>query len=553
MRKSVWLMCLVLVLAFCLPVQSWAGEMALVDVSSTAVRWDLQGGDFEKVVLTVSLPSGNVIRREINGGQPVVFEVDTAAKDGVYTYELRGLPRLDASVRKELAAARKAGNEAEVIQRLQDAGRLPREAPVQSGVFSVLGGAILSPDLREEGPQRRSAALPRQTTGNSVQVITAADEVIPDDLIVQGYLCVGLGCVEDESFGLDTIRLKDINLRIKFEDVSTTAGFPSNDWQLTANDSTSGGANKFSVEDITGSKVPFTIMAGAATNSVFVDSTGRVGIGTATPSNSLHVLSSGSGSDAGKVLIQNTSGTSAARELLEVRNANGAAQIVLEDVAQTPRWVMTGSNAWNIDNTANTGVELQVNPDGAVGIGTGSPAEALHVSGSDGDTTIKVTETSGTGAGRILLDLENNGQVQFRIKDTAQTPTWQLTASNAFQIDNTADVGVELQVDPDGTLRVNGTAMTVPDYVFDPTYELMPLSDLEAFVREERHLPNVPNAEEIKREGLKLTHFPIQLLEKVEELALYAIEQHKQIEGLAAENSELKARLTALEEQVKSN
>jgi hypothetical protein len=47
---------------------------------------------------------------------------------------------------------------------------------------------------------------------------------------------------------------------------STSAGFPANDWQLTANDSASGGANKFSIVDITGSKVPFTITAGAPTN-----------------------------------------------------------------------------------------------------------------------------------------------------------------------------------------------------------------------------------------------------------------------------------------------
>src|SRR5207253_3202256 len=86
-----------------------------------------------------------------------------------------------------------------------------------------------------------------------------ADFVIPDDLIVQGSACVGLDCVDGEAFGFDTIKLKENNLRIKFEDTSV-APFPSNDWQLTANDSASGGANKFSIEDITGAKVPFTVI-----------------------------------------------------------------------------------------------------------------------------------------------------------------------------------------------------------------------------------------------------------------------------------------------------
>jgi hypothetical protein len=95
--------------------------------------------------------------------------------------------------------------------------------------------------------------------------------VIPDELIVQGSACIGLDCVNNESFGFDTIRLKENNTRIKFDDTSVSAGFPANDWQLTANDSATGGSSKFSIEDITGSKVPFTVTAGAPTNSIFVD------------------------------------------------------------------------------------------------------------------------------------------------------------------------------------------------------------------------------------------------------------------------------------------
>src|SRR6266545_2953432 len=148
MRKSEWLLVLVVALALCLPVPSHAAELARMDVSAAAVRWEPQGGDFEKMVLTVSTPNGNVVRREVKAGQPVVFELDTAAKDGVYRYELRGVPRIDASVRKELQAARKAGNENEVIQQLRDAGSLPAEM-VQSGAFSVRDGSLVAPDQVE--------------------------------------------------------------------------------------------------------------------------------------------------------------------------------------------------------------------------------------------------------------------------------------------------------------------------------------------------------------------------------------------------------------------
>jgi len=118
-----------------------------------------------------------------------------------------------------------------------------------------------------------------------------ADQVILDDLIVNGSTCIGQDCVNGESFGFDTIRLKENNLRIKFQDTSTTSSFPSNDWQITINDSANGGANKFSIDDIDGGRTPFTIEAGAPTHSLYVDDGGKIGLGTSTPVVDLHMKS----------------------------------------------------------------------------------------------------------------------------------------------------------------------------------------------------------------------------------------------------------------------
>ncbi len=71
-----------------------------------------------------------------------------------------------------------------------------------------------------------------------------------------------------------------------------------------------------------------------------------------------------------------------------------------------------------------------------------------------------------------------------------------------------------------------------PDYVFEPGYELMPLDELERFIRREKRLPNVPSAEAVESEGLDLNLFIASLLEKVEELTLHAIEQDKRIAQL---------------------
>lgn len=73
------------------------------------------------------------------------------------------------------------------------------------------------------------------------------------------------------------------------------------------------------------------------------------------------------------------------------------------------------------------------------------------------------------------------------------------------------------------------------DYVFAPDYQLMPLAEVEAFTKENGHLPNVPSADEMVTEGLDVAKMDAKLLEKVEELTLYLIEQQKQIDALKAE------------------
>lgn len=78
------------------------------------------------------------------------------------------------------------------------------------------------------------------------------------------------------------------------------------------------------------------------------------------------------------------------------------------------------------------------------------------------------------------------------------------------------------------------------DYVFAPEYNLMPLSEVEKFTKENNHLPNVPSAKELTENGLDVAQMDAKLMEKVEELTLYLIEQNKQIEQLKAEVKTLK-------------
>ncbi len=93
------------------------------------------------------------------------------------------------------------------------------------------------------------------------------------------------------------------------------------------------------------------------------------------------------------------------------------------------------------------------------------------------------------------------------------------------------------------TNEVEVTTDTWPDYVFDAEYTLTPLDELDSYLKTEQHLPGIPSEKEIKENGLGLKDMTTRQMEKIEELTLYTIQQHKQI---ADQNS----RITQLEEQL---
>lgn len=82
------------------------------------------------------------------------------------------------------------------------------------------------------------------------------------------------------------------------------------------------------------------------------------------------------------------------------------------------------------------------------------------------------------------------------------------------------------------------------DYVFEADYKLKPLSEVEKFIDENNHLPNIPSADELVKEGLDLGKMQALQMEKIEELTLYLIEMKKEIEVLKNENIVLKAQIT---------
>lgn len=244
----------------------------------------------------------------------------------------------------------------------------------------------------------------------------SADVVHLDDVIITGSLCVGFDCNNGESFGFDTIRLKENNVRIKFDDTSASASFPNRDWQLTANDSSNGGANKFSIEDITGGRIPFTIEAGAPSNSLFVDDGGRLGVGTATPTVNVHTKTGNTPTlrleqDGSSGFTAQTWDLAGNESNFFIRDASNGSTLPFRIEPGTP------SNAIYVDST------------GKIGLGTTSPDADLHIS-------------DGTGTPAV------------RFEDTATNVEWEagLASNDTFKVSAVGTAGVQFRFTREGGL-----------------------------------------------------------------------------------------------------
>jgi hypothetical protein len=445
-----------------------SNRFAAIGAAGSSVRWDV-AGPYSSATLTVAAPDGRVFRKEFRAGSAPEFSAmdknGERLPDGVYNYELRLSPVLSAAGKEKLAAARGKDDDPEEVRATRK-----REVPpalVQSGSFSITNGAVIVAGSAEEGQGRVSkittqplpALSARSATATKTQqhhprMISSPDDVIPDDLIVQGSACVGLDCVSGEVFGFDTIRLKENNTRLQFEDTSA-AGFPLNNWQIRANSSGAGGASFLAFVDQgaagnseTGTIV-FEVDAGAPANSLKVASNGKVGLRTATPVLDVHA---------------NTSDTPAIR--LEQNNSGGFS-------AQT--WDLAGNEAnfFVRDVTSGSRLPFRIRPgaptssldisaDGDTGLGIGSPALRLHVhglltglpatSGTAQNGIARFSQAGGSG----VLDFGFGGAAGFGWLQAGDS-TNLATEFGLLLNPNGGNVGIGTTA-PTDTLSVNGTA-----------------------------------------------------------------------------------------------
>ncbi len=308
-------------------------------------------------LLVVSGPDGFAYSQELEAGRASMSLFNGKGQqlvDGTYSWQIT----LDGQ-----APAERSGK--------------PTVGETLSGSFTVTGGVVADPSAVEGGFNK--------------------DQVFIDDLIVEGSACIGVDCSNGESFGFDTIRLKENNLRIKFEDTSTSASFPGNDWQLLANESDNGGLNKFSIVDTTGNKTPFTVEAGAPTNALYVDDTGNIGVGTNTPASIELYIKDG---DSPTLRLEQDGSSGFQSQIWDV--AGNETNFFVRDVTNS------STLPFKITPGAPNNLLYLDGGDDRVGINTANPDSLLHVNGGSSATNIQVT---GSNVGILLQENDSNSRI----------------------------------------------------------------------------------------------------------------------------------------------
>lgn len=269
-------------------------------------------------------------------------------------------------------------------------------------------------------------------------------QLISEDLFVAGKLGIGTDMTDGTVFGFSTMILKENNIRILFDDSSTTGTFPSNDWAININSPEDGGDSYYAIEDATALTTPFKIMAGAIDSSFVINSNGNIGFGTNAPTKDIHL---------------NRGDTPTFR--FEQNNAFGWGEQIWDVAAnETNFFIRDVTNSNTLPFRIQPGApssSLTIVSEGYVGVGTWTPSTHLDVKGHiRTDSTLMLnplTEVPSSVEGGIYMDGNehmlkvHNGTEWISIDNDSQDLIDATLTGTILQIDieNGASVSVDLQ------------------------------------------------------------------------------------------------------------
>ncbi|MDV3955624.1 hypothetical protein J2O08_04470 [Elizabethkingia anophelis] len=215
---------------------------------------------------------------------------------------------------------------------------------------------------------------------------------------------------------------------------------------------------------------------------------------------------------------------------------------------QVKEWAIWKGNTWakglgfyryDAVNRCQGGIcdiTLFLQDNGNVGIGYEAPKYKLDVNGS-----ARFQDIISGGLNSWIFHSPDDGRATLHIAPKNDALDWDW--GKQFIIN-----GANGNVSVSGKLEakeIKVTSTPTADFVFENTYQLPDLASVEKHIKEKKHLPEIASAAEMQKEGVNIGDFQIKLLQKIEELTLYSIEQNKQ-------NKEQQERILKLEEQVKT-
>jgi len=438
--------------------------------------------EFKSIRVTINGPNGTVFEKMYNEA-PIAWRLDDsqgkALADGRYTFEVRFLSGVPSD---EL-----------------ESGDARERSKVINGGFSIKNG-VVNTTSRSSIPQRDVASLRKPMQKDFTKAF--------DDTVFYVSDKIGIGIDDSGTVGAELHIQSGSGADILLEERAGTWGSAlESQWRIR------GGDTQFSIgqkPNATGTeRENIVIEEGAPQNQLYMDSTGRIGFGTAAPTSDFHIASTN-----GAIRIEDT---------------DGSTWTFIENSGDMQFQLTTAQSG-----VGTAGTKMVIEGTGEVGIGTTVPNVPLHVYRNDGTAQVKVQEANGTSALRTQLQMINNGPVNTQ-HETGGAIWRQQFQDNAYTLTKNGTGGNEMTIIAgSGDTTIRGRLYTAGptcgagcDAVFEPDFDLESIEEHATAMWSAGFLPAIGAT--VPNEPINMTEKMGGVLNELEKAHIYIEQLHQEI------------------------